>query len=210
MKSIFRTSWCFVFTMLGLIPAFAAEQPELKAAPGPAQIRTARDEVITLRSNIFLTLVVLDQVRGEKELGPRYHAFTNQLGRMESLARAMGKRTEEMKRRGDTYFADWEKSTSAVQDPDAKQRAERSYGERKKSYDSIRQSMQQAKDNFFPFLSSLNTIKTLLEEPRDDKSVAAGREAFMSANWRCIDVQRALMETEGELDDLAASFAKDH
>jgi len=74
----------------------------------------------------------------------------------------------------------------------------------------MRQSMQQAKDNFFPFLSSLNTIKTLLEEPRDDKSVAAGREAFMSANWRCIDVQRALMETEGELDDLAASFARDH
>jgi len=196
--------------MLSLIPAFAAEQPDLKAAPGPAQIRAARDEVITLRSNIFLTLVVLDQVRGEKEVGgPRYLAFTNQLGRMEILARAMGKRTEEMKRRGDTYFADWEKSTSAVQDPNAKQRGERSYAERKKSYDSIRQSMQQAKDNFFPFLSSLNTIKTLLEEPRDEKSVAAGREAFMSANWRCIDVQRALMETEAELDDLAGSFAKD-
>jgi hypothetical protein len=210
MRSIFPLSFGLALAACIIFASQAAEQiPGPKKAPGEVQIRAARDEVITLRSNIFLTLVVLDQVRGEREpRGVRYQAFTNQLQRMEALAKTMGKRTGEMKERGDAYFQDWEASVSAVQDPEARQRIASRYAERKKSYDAIRTAMQQAKDNFVPFLSDLGVIKTLLEGPRDAKSVATARDSFMSANWRCIEVQRALMETETDLDQLAASFAK--
>ena len=203
-------SLCLALAASAIFSIHAADPaPRASGAPGPERIRAGRDEVITLRSNIFLTLVVLDQVRGEREPnGPQYQAFTKQLGRMEILARAMGKRIEEMKQRGDAYFADWEAGTSTIQDPAARERASKNFAERKKSYDLIRRSMQEAKESFFPFINYLNVIKTLLEGPRDEKRAAAARDTFMSANWRCIDVQRALMDTETELDDLAASFAK--
>jgi hypothetical protein len=187
-----------------------AAETGLTGEQGKARMEAVRDEVSTLRSNIFLTLVVLDQVRGEREpQGTHFQAFTNQMARMEDLARMMGKRTDEMKKRGDAYFLDWEAKMSAIQEPEARQRAEERYGERKKSYDIIARSMQDARADFFPFVAALTKIKTLLEGQRDEKSVAAAKDLFMRANWHCIDVQRALMGTEEELDQLAASFAKD-
>ena len=184
-----------------------AAAPAATDAERSTRLEGLRDEVVTLRSNIFLTLVALDQVRGEQApQGPRFHEFTTQLERMQELARAMGKRTEEMKTRGEAYFHDWEARMTALPDPQARENALRSYAERKKSYASIGSSMQQAKANFFPFVDELTRIKTLLQGSRDPKSIAEAKDLFMRANWHCIDVQRALMETEEELDRLARSF----
>jgi hypothetical protein len=69
--------------------------------------------------------------------------------------------------------------------------------------------MQEAKTAFLPFVNKLTSIKQLLEGTRDEKSIAAAKDLFMQANWHCIDVQRSLMQTEEELDKLAASFAKE-
>jgi hypothetical protein len=195
---------------LSLTERARAGQPDLAGAKGKARMEAARADVMTLRSNIFLTLVALDNVRGERQPnGPQYQAFTNQLGRMEELARAMGKRTDEMKKRGDAYFADWEATSTTIQNPEQRQRAEQKFAERKKSYDAIGKFMQEAKANFFPFVQELTSIKQRLEGTRDEKSIAEAKDLFMKANWHSIDVQRALMETEQELDNLGVSFAKD-
>jgi hypothetical protein len=94
----------------------SAVETGLTEQNGRARLQAARDEVSNLRSNIFLTLVALDQVRGEREpAGEHFQAFTNQLGRMEVLARAMGKRIDEMEKRGDAYFVDWEATTAGIQ-----------------------------------------------------------------------------------------------
>jgi Protein of unknown function (DUF2959) len=187
-----------------------AGEPELAGQKGKARMDAVRNEVVTLRSNIFLTLVALDRVRGERQPnGPNYQAFTNQLARMEELAKVMGKRTDEMKKRGDAYFADWEANTATIQNPGERQRAEQKYAERKKSYDAIGRFMPDARANFFPFLEELTSIKKLLEGPRDQRSVAEAKDLFMKANWHCIEVQRDLMETEQELDNLGASFSRD-
>jgi len=188
----------------------SAVETGLTEQNGRARLQAARDEVSNLRSNIFLTLVALDQVRGEREpAGEHFQAFTNQLGRMEVLARAMGKRIDEMEKRGDAYFVDWEATTAGIQNQEARQRAEQKYAQRKKSYDAIGKFMREAKTAFLPFVNKLRSIKQLLEGTRDEKSVAAAKDLFMQANWNCIDVQRSLMQTEEELDKLAASFAKD-
>jgi hypothetical protein len=212
MKSTIRNvSFALVLAVLVLPAAWTrAAEPVLKGEQGKARMQALRDEVSTLRSNIFLTLVALDQVRGERDpAGPHFQAFTNQLVRMEDLARAMRKRSDEIKKKGDAYFLDWEAATAAIQNPEARQRAEQRYTERKKSYDAIGKYIQDARAAFFPFVDELTNIKKLLEGPRDEKSVAAAKDLFMQANWHSIDVQRALMETEQELDTLAASFAKD-
>ncbi len=174
------------------------------------RMETARDEIANVRSNVFLTLLQLDRVRGERDpQQPQFQVFTNQLGRMEELAQAVGKRAEEMKQRGEAYFLDWEARTAAIQNPEARQRAEKRYVERKACYDGINKFMQDAKANFISFMTDLKGIKATLEAGRDEKSIAKAKELFMHANWRCIDVQRALMEIEDRFDRLAASFAQD-
>ena len=123
----------------------------------------ARDEVANVRSNIFLTLVELDRVRGERDpLRPQFRVFTNQLARLEALAKAFGKHAGEMKQRGTAYFSDWETKTAAIEKPADRKRAEDRYAERKASYDDIIKFMQNAPENFMPFITELTEIKTLL------------------------------------------------
>ncbi len=189
--------------------AFAAET-RLSGQEAKARMEAARDQVANVRSNLFLTLLELDRVRGEKDpQHPQFAAFTNQLAQMDVVAAAFGKRAEEMKRKGDAYFLDWEARTAAIQNPEARQRAENRYTERKAFYDGINQSMQDAKANFTVFMADLRTIKTTLEAGQDEKRIAKAKDLFMHANWRCVDVQRALMEIEARFDRLGASFAKD-
>jgi hypothetical protein len=188
----------------------AAAEVDSAAQPSHARLEAARDEVANVRSNVFLTLVVLDKVRGEREPGgPNYQAFTNQLSRMEELAQAFAKRVQEMKQRGDAYFADWEARTAAVQDPDQKQRAKARFSERKASYDEIKRLMQEAKGNFLPFVDELTNIKKLLEGARDEQSIAKAKSLFARANWHSLDVQRSLMQMEDEFEKLAATFGTD-
>ncbi len=69
--------------------------------------------------------------------------------------------------------------------------------------------MQEARAGFLPYVGYLDEIKAVLEKSTDAKSVAMAKELFMKANWRCIDVQRALMNIEAQFEQLADSFARD-
>lgn len=198
-------------TILALASAeaslWAAEAPAGEA--GAARMEAARAEVVNVRSNVFITLVDLNEARGQPGAGqPQFQAFTNQLARMETLARAFGKRADEMNVKGPRYFAEWEAQTASIQDAAARQRAEQRYGERKGSYDTINQCMQDARKNFAQFVQDLTGMKEILGSGASDKTTTA-RDLFMRANWRCIDVQRSLMQIEDELDRLAESFRKD-
>jgi hypothetical protein len=184
---------------LGLLGRCGAAQADTVAQPSSARLEAARDEIANVRSNVFLTLVVLDQVRGEQ-------AFTNQLARMDDLAKAISKRAQEIRQRGDAYFADWEARTAGIQNPDEKKKAEAHFAERKASYDEIKRLMQEAKGNFLPFVDELTSIKTLLEGARDQQSIARAKDLFARANWHSLDVQRSFMQMEGEFDKLAATF----
>ena len=191
-------------------PGVRAAADQLAGEAGKARMEAARDEVANVRSNIVLTLLELDRVRGERDpQHPQFQVFTNHLAQMKVLAKAFGKRAEEMKQRGNAYFSSWEERTAALQNPDARQRAEKRLDERKQAYDAINNFMQDARTNYISYVGYLDEIQAVLERSTDPQSIAAAKELFMKANWRSIDVQRALMNIEDQFEQLAASFAQD-
>src|SRR5690348_13232965 len=126
--------------------------PALSGTAGMQRMQAARDEVANVRSNIFLTLVELDRVRGEHDpQRPKFSAFTNQLAVMEDVCKKFAKSAEEMKEKGDAYFADWESRTAALDSAEGGRQAEKRYAERKRSYDAINGFMQEARQNFLSF-----------------------------------------------------------
>ncbi len=213
----FQSSPKTLSVLVMLITAITCAEVKIHAADrllagreAAARMEDARNEVANVRSNIFLTLVELDRVRGDRDpRRPQFKVFTNQLARMAGLAKAFGQRAQEMKQKGRAYFADWEVQSAALKDPLAQKRAKKNYSERKASYDAINKSMQTARANFMPFLACLTGIKALLEGEQTPQNLAQARDTFMAANRHCIEIQRALMEIEKEFDTLAASFAKD-
>ena len=119
---------------------------------------------------------------------------------MKERAKVTQERAQLMKSKGEAYFAEWEARKGGSSDVDLQ-------AKRKTSYELIIKSMQQAKASFVPLLGELEEIKTLLEGERSKEKVAAAKDRFMQANWNCVQVQRALMTTERELDSLATGFA---
>ena len=185
----------------------AAAEANSATQPSPGRLEAIRDEIANVRSNVFITLVDLDKVRGEHEQGgPNFQAFTNQLARMEELAKALANRAQDIKQRGDAYFADWETRTAAIQNPDEKKNAEAHFADRKASYDEIKRLMPEVRGNFMPFVAELTAIKALLEGNRDQQSIAKAKSLFSRANWHSLDVQRSLMQMEDEFEKLAGTF----
>ncbi len=214
MRTLITLSGVLVLTGLLLTIASVgstahAQQRVLSGREAAARMDAARSQVANVRSNMLVTLVELDKVRGERDPArPQFAVFTNQLARLEELATAFGIRAEEMRQRGKAYFADWEARTAAIKDPNQRRLAEKRYGQRKASYNSINKSMQEAKKNFVPFVAEIRAIKSLLEAPLGQEEMMMVSNLFMRANWHSIDVQRSLMEIEQEFDRLAKSFGQ--
>jgi hypothetical protein len=181
-----------------------AQDKVLQGEQGKQRMEAIRGEIANVRSNVFLTLLELDRVRGERgPERPHFQTFSAQLGHMQEVAKAFAQRAEDMKRKGDAYFEDWESQLRAEKKPDPR------YAERKQSFDLINVFMQKARTNFLDYTAILTEIKTLLQHDPSAADVAKAKDLFGTANWRCIDVQRALAYMEIEFDRLADSFGKD-
>lgn len=191
---------------LSLARAQAAQPPSTAATPA-ARLETARAEVALTRNNIVLTLEQLDKLRQAEDPNAQFQRFVEQLAKMKERAKLTQERAQLMRSKGDAYFAGWEARTSAIADPDTRRQAEAGRATRKASYDLIIQQMQLARTNFIPLLAELEEIKTLLEGERSREKIAAAKELFLRANWHCVDVQRALMRTEDELNFVATALA---
>lgn len=165
-------------------------------------------EIATLRSNIVETLVQLDRVRNPQNRQANFQEFGRSLTSLENQVQRTAERARVMKRNTGVYFAEWEARTAEIQDPAKRRSAESRYGARKRSYESIVTNLQEARRNFDPLLSSLKQIQIILENSPDAGQIAAAKDLFMRANWRCLDVQRSLMATEAEFTFLAADFAQ--
>lgn len=179
----------------------------LRPAEAKAKMAEAALEIATLRSNIVLTLQMLDQVRNPTDRQAQFQKFGTQLDLMEEQAKLTRERARAMQQRGDAYFAEWEARTAALTDPEKRRLAESRYSVRKRSYEHITKCLQEARSNFEPLLGHLREIQKLLGNP-DATRVTAAKDLFMHANWRCIDVQRSLMEAEVEFQFLASDFAQ--
>jgi transketolase len=185
---------------MGSLTLALAADPPAKPVETAANLEAFRAEIALTRSNIVLTLEQLDLMRHSEDPHAQYQKYVEQLAKMKEMAKVTRERAQLMKKKGDAYFADWENRT------DNNRPTEATLSKRKASYDMIISLMQQARENFGPLIDRLEKIKTLLEGERSKEKVAAAKDHFMEANWRCADVQRALMMIEGRLDSLAAEL----
>lgn len=201
----------FVIALLiGACTLGNASEKVIKPGEGKAKMEAARLEIGTLRTNIFVTLSLLDQARNaetsqvRKALCDRFNLqFMNMIERVNVTA----ERARAMKQRGDAYFADWEARTAEITDVEKRRLAQSRYKARKRSFDRLVNNLQQARVNFNPMLTDLMQIQQLLKQNTDILKAGAARDVFMHANWRGMDVRRFLEATEVEFEFLAADFA---
>src|SRR5206468_3337184 len=96
-----------------------------------------------------------------------------ELSKVEEKAKATRERADSMREKGQAFFAEWEQQVQTINNEDIRKEAEKRLAKRKKSYNKILSTMQEAKQEFIPFLSDLNDVRKLLESELTTSSVAA-------------------------------------
>lgn len=211
MKTLSQSTGFAALLALALAPAplaLGADSAE-QAAMVKEKIQTLRQESAHSRNQITLTLEELSRltVKGV-DLRTQLEKYKGELAKMENEARITRDRAVSMKEKGQAFFADWERQTKTIQNEDIRKEAEKRLAKRKKSYGKILSAMEEAKEEFVPFLSDLNDIKKLLDAELTASSVASTKGLIRQANWHGEDVRESLTDVEKELDRVAAELAK--
>jgi len=180
-----------------------------QAAVVREKIQSLRSDCAQWRNQITLTLEELSRLTVPGvELRPQFEKFKAELVKMEDKAKGARERADSMKQKGQAFFAEWEQQVSSIRNEDIRKEAAKRLAKRKRSYDKILSTMQEAKAELVPFMSDLNDIKKLLDSELTQGSVAAAKGLIRQANWHGEDVRESLTDVEKELDRVAAELAK--
>jgi len=211
MKLPLQTTTLVTLLALALAPArmaFAADSAEL-AAVMKEKIQTLRSDCAQSRNQIKLTLEELSRLSVPGvELRPQLEKFKAELAKMEQKAVSARERADAMKSKGQAFFDEWEQQVKSIQNEGIRKEAAGRLAKRKKSYNKILTTMQEAKTQLVPFMSDLNDIKKLLDSELTAGSVASAKMIIRQANWHGEDVTESLTDVEKELDRVSAELAK--
>jgi chromosome segregation ATPase len=211
MKTSFQNTKFAALLTLALLPArlsIAADSAE-QAAMVKEKIQTLRKECALGRAQITLTLEELSRLTvAGVELRPQFEKYKSELAKMEEKAKGARERADSMKEKGQAFFSEWEQQVKTIQNEDIRKEASKRLAKRKKSYDKILSTMQEAKNELVPFMSDLNDIRKLLDSELSANSVASTKSLIRQANWHGEDVRESLTDVEKELDRVAAELAK--
>jgi chromosome segregation ATPase len=186
----------------------AAESAE-RAAQTKEKIQALRAESVTIRRQIATTMEELKRlnVKGV-DLRPQFEKFKAELAKMEDQAKVCRDSADEMRKKGESAYADWEAEVKAINDPDLRKEAEKRQAKRQKYYTAILKSLTEAKEELVPFMSHLNDIRKLLESQLTTESVASTKSTIRKAGWAAEDVTESLEDVEKEIDRASAELSK--
>jgi len=208
MKSQIKLAALLALALTPVPLAFGADSAE-QAAAVKEKIQTLRKESAQTRNQITLTLEELSRLTvAGVELRPQFEKYKAELAKMEEKARSARDRADSMKDKGQAFFAEWEQHVKTINNEDIRKEANKRLNKRKKSYDKILSSMQDAKAQLVPFMSDLNDVRKLLEAELSAPTVASTKGLIRQANWHGEDVRESLTDVEQELDRVAAELAK--
>jgi chromosome segregation ATPase len=203
-------------SLLAVLALALAPAPHAIAADSANRAALVKEKIQSLRSDcakgrlqIRMTLEELDRLSREGvALRPQFEKFKAELVKMEDRAKGARERADAMREKGGAFFSECEELVNSIQNEDIRKEAANRLAKRKKSYDRISSTMQEAKAELAPFMSDLNDIRKLLETELSASSVASAKSTIRQARWHAEDVLESLVDVEKELDRVAAEMAK--
>ena len=120
-------------------------------------------EIAKVKDSIDNALVALETVVGSQpgEINANVGAYSKAVDALEGQAKAVRRRAEEMRSKGDAFFKDWEPENVSRE----------RHQELTASYAKIKASMASAKEQFTPFLASLKDIESYLKVDPSTKGI---------------------------------------
>jgi len=173
-----------------------------------AGIAEFREEIVNTSAAVNETVKALDEVAATANTNPRqaFEGFSKSVTRLASVSAKAKSRGEEMKARGQAYFADWEKQLGQIKNPDIRALAERQRTKLRETFDSIKKFAEPLKAQFDPWLSDLKDLQRYLSNDLTISGVDAAKSLFAKTQAEGIEVQKSMDALIAELNTVAATL----
>ena len=172
-----------------------------------ASIAEFRDEILKVKKEADATMVALDKIVTTAATDPRkaFKEFDKAVPRIDAAANKAKKRAEDMKEKGQEYFAQWEKDLEAVNNPEIRKLAEERKAKLQAAFSSIKTFMEPARDQFNTWLADLKDLHKYLSNDLTLGGVDAAKELIAKTKTEGQAVQQSLDKVIAELNTIVAT-----
>lgn len=201
------TGW-FLSTIVGCGPKEDSADSG-KGANLPPTLQTFRAEIEKGKAQIDLTLGALSSLVKNADANPRpdYDEFLKQLMALDAQAAAIRSRADDMRARGKTYFAAWEKQLSSIQSKALQELAAKRREELTKDYEEVTQATTAAKEAYQPFVADLKDMQKVLANDLNAAGIKSLSAKITKAAADGKTVKERASVVVKTLEDIASIYA---
>jgi hypothetical protein len=199
----------FAITLVTFAFAACSQEKYEPAEKAAGEMTAAAADLGKTQANIGATLTALNNLSSSSggDLRSKYDAFSKSLDKLKSSARDTEAKANDMRKRGDAYFANWDKENAAIKNEDIRARSEARQTEVKQHFKDVSDLYQQAKAEFMPFMSNLNDIHTALGSDLTPAGLNSVRDVVSRATSEGNTLQNTIQELAAKFKTLGASVS---
>ena len=187
---------------LAALPACQSSGVEQSEAT-QATMSDFKTQVQQFKDNLKATVASLDGIQKQAKVDPKteFANYQTHLAATIKSGEQARATVEQMKKRGQAYFASWEQSAAAMTNEDIRKISDERRGELRKHYDELQATLTQVADEAKPLRAQLESLQTYYS----NDLTPAGIDASKSLVSKAKDSAEDLIE---KLDDIGEAVDK--
>lgn len=173
-------------------------------------VMTAAQEIETGRTQIDKVVASLDKLTSAspgQDLRPLFKEYSTNLDKLDSIAKAVKKRAEEMRAKGAAYFKEWDAQVATINNEDIKTQSAERRTQVEAAFRRISEKSQTLKDAYQPMMSNLQDIRTALNNDLTPTGVSGIRPIANQIASQAIAVKNAAGEVAAEFKALGVKMS---
>lgn len=172
-------------------------------------LQSAADRIHKAQEQVDRTLALADGMvnQPKADLRKQFEEYRKSLKSLESTAADVREKAVDMKKRGDAYFAQWEKDIADIHNEDIKKVSAERRAERMAQFEKVQASYQQLADDFKPFMADLKDIEQALSAELTSGSVESMKPFVAKAKADKVPVRKASDDLVQQFRDLGVKMS---
>lgn len=194
-------TWIVVVSTMLLVGCSSNTKGPKRSATAADGIGVVKQEVNKVLAQLETTVAALnDLVNAPKsDLTPQYKHFSNQVNKLEDLAKKVAARNQSMRAKTDAYFSTWERESTAIKDENIRQVSAERRAAAKASFEKMRTEVAAGKAAFTPLMDQLKDIQLYLSNDLTTAGITSCKPIAAEANANAVKVKTALNNVVTEL-----------
>ena len=171
-------------------------------------INTVRNDIASMKIAVDNSMKCLDALAASATTDPRkpFEAYAKSVDKVESAANKAQKNADAMRERSAAYFQQWEQQIGTVKNESIRKLAQERRAKLQETFGKIKESAQDTKQSFPPFLSDLKDLRTGLSADLTPEGIDAAKDIFLKTKSTGAEVQKNLDKLITEMNSVFAAI----